>query len=81
MIRKMNVTRIVLLFVVVAIIAAFLVVFEATRTEYIAVSDILPGRIRHNKLALELVDRVKANQPILADVYPQTLEQWVEGFH
>ena len=68
---------IVLLIVVVVAIA---VVAQRTRSARLNIDDLQPGPIRHDKLDPELVDRIKVFSPIVADLYPQTLEQWIDGF-
>ena len=39
-----------------------------------------PGPIRHARLSDELIARVRAFEPVFADVYPDTHEQWIDGF-
>ena len=43
-------------------------------------SSIQLGPIRHKRLDDALVARVRALEPVLADIYPMTHEKWLEGF-
>jgi hypothetical protein len=43
-------------------------------------ANLQPGPIRHAKLTDDLEARVKKFEPVVAEVYHQTHEQWVEGF-
>lgn len=46
----------------------------------VAVSDIQPGPIRHSSLSADLVARIQKFETLVAEVYPQTHEKWLEGF-
>ena len=39
-----------------------------------------PGPIRHEKLPDALVERIRKFEPVFAEVYPDTHEQWLDGF-
>jgi hypothetical protein len=43
-------------------------------------ADLQPGPIRHASLPDSLVARVQKIEPVFAEVYPQTHDQWLEGF-
>ena len=49
-------------------------------TEKPSLADLRLGPVRHEQLAPELIDRIKAFQLVFRDITPRTLEQWVEGF-
>jgi len=49
-------------------------------TTMVEPSSIQPGPIRHDRLDDALVARIRAFEPVLADIYPMTHEKWVEGF-
>ena len=42
--------------------------------------DLKKGPIRHERLADEMVSRVRAVRAALLRVYPQTMEAWLDGF-
>src|SRR5690349_532138 len=46
----------------------------------IDLANVRPGPIRHADLPPDLLKRVKALEPVFADVYPITHEKWIEGF-
>jgi len=49
-------------------------------TKKFKVSDLRPGPIRHEDLAPDLVDRIKALKQVLGDVEPSSLEATIENF-
>jgi hypothetical protein len=51
-----------------------------SRTESIRPSDIHLGPIRHQKLPEALEARIRRFEPVLAEVYPRTHDEWLEGF-
>lgn len=72
----------VLLGVAVAAAAAFLILKRpaSPRPQLASPSNLQPGPIRHQKLSDALESRVRKFEPIFAEVYPQTHEEWVDGF-
>ncbi len=71
--------------IAVAVLAvAFAVCFALSRQTSGAMlvdhSSIEPGPIRHERLDDALVARVRAFEPVLADIYPMSHEEWLEGF-
>ena len=78
----MSATSIALLvLVVVAVGVVILMLRRSPRaSQGVDLSAIQTGPIRHSELAPELIERIKAFQSVFADLYPQTLEQWIEGF-
>jgi hypothetical protein len=67
---------------VIAVLAAmgFLFVRKPAASQQVRPSDLQPGPIRHEGLSDTLVARVRKFEPVFAEVYPQTHEQWLEGF-
>ena len=73
--------RTFLLIVVVALAAiAFTRVSEAQTTTFVDPQTLKLGPIRHAQLPPYLIKRVRAFEPVFADVYPITHEKWIEGF-
>src|SRR4030095_16899943 len=75
-----NGLQITLLVVVVAIVAAFIIGRPHQQTSNVDLSTLRPGPIRHAQLPDDLIARVRAFEPVFADIYPNTHEQWLEGF-
>jgi hypothetical protein len=71
----------VTLIVVLLAAGAFLMLQRtSSRTSEIDPATLQPGPIRHAQLPDDLVARVRAFEPVFAEVYPCTHEKWVEGF-
>ena len=71
--------------IAVAILAAALAIYfvrggHTSGTTMVDPSSIQPGPIRHERLDDALVARVRAFEPVLADIYPMSHEKWLEGF-
>jgi len=49
-------------------------------TVYIHVDHLEPGPILHDSLPLPLVSRIQAIAGLLDEVYPQTEDEWIDGF-
>lgn len=78
----MSAVQIALLVLVVAGIGVVILLRRRSRPPAVGVdlSAVQPGPLRHAQLDPELVERIKLFRPVFADLYPQTLEQWIEGF-
>ena len=68
--------------VVVAVAAAAFITLRRTTPppSKVSPSALQVGPIRHTQLPAELVARVRAFEPVFAEVYPDTHEQWIDGF-
>jgi hypothetical protein len=51
-----------------------------SRTESIRPSNIHLGPIRHQKLPQALEARIRKFEPVFAEVYPRTHDEWLDGF-
>lgn len=76
-----NSRRTLFLIVVVALAAtAFTQISEAQTTTFVDPKTLKLGPIRHAQLPPALIERIRALEPVFADVYPITHEKWIEGF-
>ena len=68
--------------IVVIAVAGFLLSqqFGASPIQSVQPSDLQPAPIRHGTLSAELVARVKRIEPIFAEVYPRSHEEWLDDF-
>lgn len=69
---------ILIIFIIVG--ATYVLSQRGARESSVKVEDIQMGPIRHSQLSDELLARITAIEGKVAEVYPQTQEQWVEGF-
>ncbi|MCW0219882.1 MAG: hypothetical protein OJI67_16270 [Prosthecobacter sp.] len=69
---------ILIIFIIVG--ATYVLRQRGARESSVKVEDIQMGPIRHSQLSDELLARITAIEGKVAEVYPQTHEQWVEGF-
>jgi hypothetical protein len=46
----------------------------------IQASDIKTGPVLHKRLSLDLEERIRKLEPVFAEVYVQSHEEWLEGF-
>jgi len=46
----------------------------------IPIADIVPGPILHQHLSFDLEERIRKLEQVLAEVYPISHQEWVEGF-
>jgi hypothetical protein len=82
----MRISPLLILFgiaVIVAMIAAGVVLLRQTRapgTMSVRTADIQPGPLRHATLSAELDERIRHFEPIFAEVYPRSHEEWLDGF-
>lgn len=78
----MKSSRRTLLMIVVAALAATAIsgIRASQTTTTVDPATLELGPIRHAELPPALIERVKALEPVFADVYPITHEQWLEGF-
>ena len=75
----MSAFNIILLIVVLAAIG-FLFLRKPAASQQVPPANLQPGAIRHESLSDALVARVRKFEPVFAEVYPQTHEQWLDGF-
>src|SRR5688500_14338061 len=75
----MNAFQITLAIAAVAV-ATFLALRSTSPPAKIDPASLQLGPIRHTQLPEDLVTRVRAFEPVFADVYPNTHEKWIEGF-
>src|ERR1035438_7027701 len=54
-------------------------IFKLVR-KTIRMSDIQPGPILHKHLSPDLEERIRKLEPVFAEVYPNSHEEWLEGF-
>ena len=79
----MNTQLIIILLAVIAVITALWLVFRrsgVSRTLQIDPSMLEIGPIRHDTLSESLIARIHELQPVFAEVYPRTMEEWIDGF-
>lgn len=78
----MNLTRRSLVLVVALTLATTYLprLGASQQTEAIDPAKLKPGPIRHADLPPDLLKRATALEPVFADVYPTTHENWIEGF-
>ena len=43
--------------------------------------DLKPGPIRHEQLPPPLIARIESLRSTLKEVYPQSMAEWLDGFH
>jgi hypothetical protein len=55
------------------------ILFNAV-TKTIPVADLVPGPILHKRLSPDLEERIRKLEPVLAEVYPISHQEWLEGF-
>ncbi|HEX9047950.1 MAG TPA: hypothetical protein VF988_13080 [Verrucomicrobiae bacterium] len=67
---------------VIAALAAIGVLFlrKPAEPQPMRPTDLQPGPIQHESLPDTLVARIRKLEPVFAEVYPQTHEQWLDGF-
>ena len=46
----------------------------------VPIPQLKPGPIRRDQLSLSLIDRINYLRQILDEVYPQPMEEWLDGF-
>lgn len=71
--------------IALAVLAAAVAVYlsfgrQTSGTTMVDPSSIQPGPIRHERLDDALIARVRAFEPVLADIYSMSHEKWLEGF-
>lgn len=71
--------------VLLIMVVAFMGIYIAPTCAAQSVATVDPatirvGPIRHSKLPQALIERVKAFEPVFANVYPITHKEWLEGF-
>jgi len=78
----METKHIIIALAVLAVAVAVYLSFgrQTADTTMVDPSSIQPGPIRHERLDDALVARVRAFEPVLADIYPMSHEKWLEGF-
>jgi hypothetical protein len=54
--------------------------FATSRPQAVRASDVQPGPIRHLQLPADLEARIRGFEPIFAEVYPKSHEEWLDGF-
>lgn len=76
-----------IIFAVALLVVAGVIYFTGSRehgdtsgTSMVDSGSIQPGPIRHKSLDDDLIARVRAFEPVLADVYPMSHDKWLEGF-
>jgi hypothetical protein len=52
----------------------------ASRTQSVRPSDLQLGPLRHATLSAEMDARIRRFEPIFAEVYPRSHEEWLDGF-
>lgn len=50
------------------------------RTIRVSPQNVRPGPIRHAQLSADLEERIRKLEPVFADVYSRTHEEWLDGF-
>jgi hypothetical protein len=71
----------VLLVVAATVVATAALRLDASQTtETIDPRTLKPSPIRHKELDPALIERVRAFEPVFADVYPIAHQEWLEGF-
>ena len=76
----MNGFQIPLIVVIIAVAVFFAVRRTSPPTPTIDPATVQLGPIRHAQLPDDLIARVRAFEPVFAEVYPITHEEWIEGF-
>ena len=76
----MNGFQIPLIVVIIAVAVFFAVRRTSPPTPTIDRATLQLGPIRHAQLPDDLIARVRAFEPVFAEVYPITHEEWIEGF-
>jgi hypothetical protein len=56
------------------------IIRQGNMTERRKVAELKPGPIQHPELPVSLVARIEALNSTLAEVYPQSIETWLDGF-
>jgi hypothetical protein len=70
-----------IILVIVALVAiGFFWLRKPAQSQSTRPANLQLGPIRHASLPDSLVTRVQKFEPVFAEVYPQTHEQWLEGF-
>ena len=78
---RMNPFSIVVFIVIIAVVAyALMHESGAFRPPPVGVEDIQQGPIRHSQLPDAQVERIRKMEPIFAEVYPRSHEEWLDGF-
>jgi hypothetical protein len=65
---------------IVAVALLLLLKSRVPRTQSAHAPEMKLGPIRHQNLSDAIIARIRRFEPILAEVYPQTHEAWVDGF-
>lgn len=76
-------TLIALAVVVIAVAAIFVWRLAPRQSPYQAAKESLevqPSPIRHPELTAALIDRIRKLEETFAEVYPATLDEWLDGF-
>jgi hypothetical protein len=72
------------IFIGLAIIAVLVLLFflrnGANPTSQLSISELELGPIRHAELSAALDERIRRFEPIFAEVYPRTHDEWLDGF-
>jgi hypothetical protein len=78
---RMSSFQITLFLIAIAVVALFLVrKSRESDSQLVHPSDIQTGPFRHQHLSPELEGRIRKIEPIFAEVYPRTHEEWLDGF-
>ncbi len=78
---RMTPFQICLLIIVIVAVSVFLLRrSRPAGVQKVRPPDIRFGPIRHQKLSDELEARIRKFEPIFAEVYPRTHEEWLDGF-
>jgi hypothetical protein len=78
----METKHIIIAVAVLAVAVAVYLLFDrqTSGTSIVDPSSIQPGPIQHERLDDALIARIRAFEPVLADIYPMSHEKWLEGF-
>lgn len=68
----------------IAVIAAIMFLIRrqssTAKTQLVNPASLQPGPIRHPALSPELEERIRRFEPVFAEVYPRTHDEWLDGF-